>query len=817
MKYTLREIATITGAELIGDGEFSVDYLLYDSRRMVPSVHSLFFALEGKRDGHSFVREMYRRGVQAFVVRRIEDGFPQANYLVVEDTLKALQTLAAFHRRHFDIPVIAVTGSNGKTIVKDWLSFLLEKFYSVVRSPRSFNSQIGVPLSVWEMDEYHEIAVLEAGISRPGEMQKLEQIIRPTIGIFTNLGDAHQENFISQQQKLQEKLILFRGVDKIFFPCDDELVRQTIKKQFIHKELLCWGSDEAADLQVLDIEKIHDKTKIKALWHNNPVVISIPFTDKASLHNTITVWLVLLDLLGMEKVNKLDFMSLPQVEMRLQQVRGVRGTVIINDSYNCDLTSLRIALDYLMQQSPGLKKTLILSDIEQTGMPSDKLYSELAQLVDNSKIDRFIGVGQNMVRYADFFNIADKHVFISTEELLKHIDSLNFSREIILLKGARRFRFERISRRLQEKTHRTVFEIDMNALTHNLAYFRGLLKPHTKIMVMVKAFSYGSGSYEIASLLQAERVDYLGVAIADEGVELREAGIHVPIIVMNPDKDTVDLFPEYSLEPEIYSFSMLEVFYNGLKDKIHYPLPVHIKFNTGMNRLGFDVKDLPLVVDRLERYRDVLTVRSVFSHLVASPEEEFDDFTLEQLKAFEEIVRVFKTEFGPEVIAHVLNSGGIERFPQYQMDMVRLGIGLYGISAVDNSRLKHIGTLKTRISQIRHVPAGQSIGYSRAEFVQRDSRIAILPIGYADGLNRRLSRGRGKVLIRGQLVPIVGNICMDMTMVDVTDVPGVQEDDEVIIFGPGLPITTVAQWLDTIPYEVLTGISHRVKRVYTWE
>ncbi len=820
MTYSLGQIAHIVNGKLRGNPDTQIDTLLYDSRRIIPSYQSLFFALRSRRDGHEFIKDMIDRGVKSFVVEKPLNHGSQVNFILVKDSLQALQDLAAYHRSRFNIPVIAITGSNGKTIVKDWTARLASNYFNVVASPKSFNSQIGVPLSVWEMQPEHNLAIFEAGISQPGEMPRLAKIINPTIGIFTILGDAHQENFDSLEQKLQEKIKLFHSCHTIIYPRQQNLVYKTIETHFHDRKLISWTDvpELQADLKIININKSNGFTKITAQYlTHHKISITIPFTDRASIHNAITVWLTLLTILGLDKTQSLDFSSLPQIEMRLQQVRGTHNTIIINDTYNCDFTSLQIALDYLAQQSPARPKTLILSDMEQTGYSPHQLYSRLANLIKNAPIDTFIGVGQNMIKFSHLFQNKKSHFFLSTDQLLNSIDTLGLKNHIILIKGARSFRFERISRRLQQKTHRTVLEINMNALRHNLSYFRSLLKPGTKIMVMVKAFSYGSGSHEIASLLQAERVDYLGVAIADEGVELREAGITLPIIVMNPDTHSIDLFPEYSLEPEIYSFRILNEFYNSLHGRIHYPLPVHIKINTGMNRLGFDPDQLPSLINLLHQYQDTLRVRSVFTHLVASPEQEFDTFTLQQLKSFTSIARMFKTEFGQETIAHVLNSGGIERFTDYQMDMVRLGIGLYGISATDNSQLQQIGTLKTHISQLRHVPAGQSIGYSRAQFVNRDSIIATLPIGYADGLNRRLSRGQGKVLIHGKLAPIIGNICMDMTMVDVTDIPGVKEDDEVIIFGPGLPITQVAGWMDTIPYEVLTSISHRVKRVYTWE
>lgn len=824
MIYSLGQIAQITGGQLIGDKEQKVEFLLYDSRRVVPSADSLFFAIKGKRDGHKFLAEIHSKGCSNYVVEYLPKDRPAGNYLVVGDSLEALQRLARYHRRQFNIPVIGITGSNGKTIVKDWLSGYLSKFLNVVSSPKSFNSQIGVPLSVWEMDKEHEIAIFEAGISRPGEMSKLESIIRPSIGVFTNLGDAHQSNFKSLEEKLNEKLLLFEHSSKIFFNDQQKLVFHTIKQTFKNRQLLFWSfSDSQAPLYVEDLAIKNGFTHLNLRILGQKIFKKINFTDQASIYNALTVLLVLSDVIGVERVNQLDFSQLPQIEMRLQQIRGINNTVIINDTYNCDLTSFRIALDYLIQQSGDRAKTVILSDFEQiaanlqNGHGQSELYTSVAKFLKQAKISRFVGVGEQIFKNAQVFDSINSEFFNNTDELLRHLHTLNFHDEVILIKGARRFRFERISRALQQKSHRTVFEINLNALQHNLNYFRSKLDERTKIMVMVKAFSYGSGSYEIASLLQTEKVDYLGVAIADEGVELREAGIKLPIIVMNPDSDNFELFPEYNLEPEIYSFRMLEAFYRAVKGKIHYPLPVHIKFNTGMNRLGFNPDQVDAVIERLKQMQGTLLVRSVFSHLAGSPDQEFDEFTEKQIAEFQKISEKFKSAFGRGVIAHILNSAGIERFTWAQMDMVRLGIGLYGISALKGTNLKPIGTLKTRISQIRQVKAGESIGYSRAEFVKRDSKIAIIPIGYADGLNRRLSRGRGLVNVRGKLVPIVGNVNMDMTMIDVTDIEGVAENDEVIIFGENPSIEQVAKWLDTIPYEVLTSVSNRVKRVYIWE
>ncbi len=816
MNYNLQEIAAIINARLIGNPNSEIEYLLYDSRRIVPSENSLFFAFQGKRDGHLFIEDMIKKGVRNFVVQRLPNNI-QANFLLVNNTYKALHTLTAYHRRRFNIPIIAITGSNGKTIVKEWLAYILNEFYKIAKSPKSFNSQIGVPLSIWEISPDVQIAIIEAGISRPNEMESLQRIIMPTFGIFTNLGDAHQENFSSYREKLNEKLKLFSSVKKIYFCRDDKFVFDTITKKYGDtKELLTWSMKyKDADLYV-EAEKHNSYTLLHGYFRGKEASVKIPFTDEASVANAITVWLFLNDFLGREKIPLEKFETLPQIEMRLQQIRGANNSIIINDAYNSDFTSLRIAIDYLCSQKVNKDKVIILSDMEQISNEK-RIYKQVVQLINKTKIKTFIGIGKHLEQNAEFFHFTDKHFFISTDEFLRALPSFNFKNKVILIKGARKFQFEKISQLLENKRHRTVFEINLNALEYNLDYFRSFLKSDTKIMVMVKAFSYGSGSYEIASFLQNQNVDYLGVAIADEGVELREAGISLPIMVMNPEVSTFQLLINYQLEPEIYTFSILEHFYKTVKKYAYHPIPIHIKINTGMNRLGFEPEEVDKLISILQEYSDFLYPKSVFSHLVASSEPQFDEFTQMQIHKFLEVKRKFEQNFRHKIIFHILNSGGIERYPQYQMDMVRLGIGLYGISAIDNSLLKHIGTLKTHILQIREVKAGESIGYSRAQFVKRDSRIATLPIGYADGLNRKLSCGKGKVWIKGYLAPIVGNICMDLTMVDITDIPNVNINDEVIIFGNQLPITTIAQWLDTIPYEVLTSVSHRVRRVYLWE
>ncbi len=817
MEYILKNIASITKGKIIGNENILINNLIYDSRAIIPSDACLFFAIKSVyNDGHRYISELYKKGQRNFIVNRYFSDFQKftdANFIQVDNTVEALQKLAEHHRSQFSIPVFGITGSNGKTIVKEWLTSFLNEDFNTLQSPKSFNSQIGVPLSVWELTENHEVAVFEAGISKINEMDKLQKIIRPNFGIFTNIGDAHQMNFTSVEQKIDEKLKLFTHSDLIIYSSDYELINGRIKHHFPKKHAFTWGKNKSSDLCVKNIEKTHKITEISVLYRDNLYKIRTKFSDKASIENILTVLSALLVFYPEKIPEDFDFTALVPVEMRLQQIQGKNKCTIINDSYNSDLTSIRIAIDVLNAQNQNSKKTLILSDIYQLGKTENELYFELSKLLKNSKINRLIGVGENICKFADFFE-DEKYFFKNTDELISNIYKFNFYDEAILLKGARKFRFEKISDILQLKNHRTVLEINMSALEHNLNYFRELLKPETKIMVMVKAFSYGSGSFEIANFLQRKNVDYLAVAIADEGIDLRKAGINLPILILNPDIANFNVFVENKLEPEIYSFRMLDAFYKATKNKIRQSYPIHIKINTGMNRLGFSLQDIPILIDKLKKY-EKLHVESVFSHLVASDDKNQDDFTNFQIQKFNEITDIFDKELSYKYLKHILNSAGIQRLKDAQFDMVRLGIGLYGISSEKGANLLNISVLKTKIVQIINVKAGETIGYSRVGKVFCDSVIATIPIGYADGLNRLLSNGVGQVLINGKYAPIIGNICMDLTMVNVTGLD-VSEGDEVIIFNEKLTVQQIANQINTIPYEILTSISQRVKRIYVW-
>lgn len=825
--YHIREIAELLKAKTFPGSlpDFLVKDILIDSRKLISPDHCIFFALTGKRnDGHRYIAELYDKGLKAFVVSALplDPGlYPEASFLIVKNTLAALQNLAKFHRERFSAPVIGITGSNGKTIVKEWLFQLLSKDKNVVRSPKSYNSQIGVPLSVLQMNKFTELGIFEAGISEPDEMEKLQAIINPDIGIFTNIGPAHGENFISLAQKVGEKLKLFTHVKTLIYCADYPDIQEVILRSGLNRNIdtFTWSRKYDANLKIISVRQETRKTTIKALFEDKEISISIPFTDNASVENAIHCWSVML-LLGYQPLLLAErFMQLIPVAMRLELNDGINHCLIINDSYNSDVNSFSIAIDFLNQQASKRKKTVVLSDILQSGKDEDGLYSTISDILDKKKIDRLIGIGPAITRQGDKFNI-EKYFFPTTEEFLKHFSFSRFSNEVILLKGARVFEFEQISKALQQKSHETVLEINLDALIHNLNHIRLKLRSDTRIMAMVKAFSYGTGSYEIANALQFYHIDYLAVAYADEGVELRKAGINVPIMVMNPDEEGFDAIIKYNLEPEIYSFRVLGLLEHAIHKNIlplNKPVKVHIKLDTGMHRLGFSEDEIHPLLERL-RGNSLIYVQSVFTHLAASEDPNHDDFTLQQISSFQKMSKVITDSVYHTVLLHVLNSGGINRFPEYQFNMVRLGISLYGIPSVESERefLQPVTSLKTTISQIKCVPARDSIGYNRSFTTEKDMLIGIVPIGYADGLSRKLSNGRGAMQVNGKMAPIVGNVCMDMTMLDLTGTDA-KEGDEVIVFGPPRSIENLAKAMETIPYEVLTGISRRVKRIYYHE
>lgn len=804
--------------------ELSVIYLSTDSRTIVSGPETLFFALVTDRNnGHDYIRKAYEKGVRSFVISNEKKNlvkYTDATFLLVENTLDALQKLAAYRRSKFEGNVIGITGSNGKTIVKEWLSELLVDDYKIIRSPKSYNSQIGVPQSVWLLNEYADMAFIEAGISQPGEMERLQKIIKPRYGIITNIGEAHQSNFESIDQKVAEKLKLFEESEVIIYCKDYSNIDQAVQKMVEEKGIcpVSWSMmDETADLFIYFVQKIPEGCGIIGQVKEKQYAISIPFSDDASVENAITC-LAALIAFGKEQDQILNrFSTLMPVAMRMEIKQGINQCIIINDSYNSDINSLSIALDTLDQQaSQGfMPKTLILSDIYFSSKSDEELYREVAQLIKLRSIERFIGIGGNLKKHHGFFP-ENASFYSSTADFLSSLTSIGLQNEVILLKGAREYHFDQIASLLQAKAHETVLEIDMSALIHNLNYFRSKLKKETKIMAMVKAFSYGSGMAEIARLLEFHQVNYLAVAIADEGVALRKAGISIPIVIMNPEEHSFDMMFEHLLEPNIYSTRLLEQFLNSAQRNAVCNFPIHVKIDTGMKRLGLESEEeIKFLLEKVKR-GNVLHISSVFTHLAVSDDPGEDGFTQIQFHRFEKLAKIIQDHTGHHVMLHALNSAGIERFTNKQYDMVRLGIGLYGVSQVNQAALENVSTLKTTVSQIRTVIKGETVGYGRKGNAAKDMQIATLPIGYADGFNRRLSNGAGKVWINGKLVPVVGNICMDMCMVDVTGIDA-KEGDRVVIFGKEYPPSEMAKALDTIPYEVFTSVSQRVKRVYFQE
>ena len=816
MKYTIEQITTLTGARRFGQSSATLSCLLTDSRSLWMPEETLFFALVSQRgDGHRYLDDLYERGVRNFVVSRLPDApAADANYLLVPDTLAALQQLAQRHRQSFHIPVVGITGSNGKTVVKEWLYQLLSPSTLVTRSPRSYNSQIGVPLSVCLLNEKTEVALLEAGISQPGEMRRLQSIIQPSIGILTNIGGAHQENFQSLQEKCMEKLLLFKDSDVIIYNGDDELIADCMNRRLLSVREIAWSrKDRDRPLFISDVQKGDSTTTVAYRYVGLEGRYTIPFIDDASVEDSIHC-LAACCYLGLEPDVIAQRMALLEpVAMRLEVKEGKNGCTLINDTYNSDLVSLDIALDFMRRRpdTAGRERVLILSDLVQTGQPARQLYRRVATMVEKRGIDRIVGIGPELTANAKCFAIPGSF-HASTDDFLASPEFQSLRSKVILVKGARRFGFDRITEALALKVHETVLEVNLNAIVDNLNYYRSFLQAGTRMVCMVKAFAYGAGFYEIAKTLQDHRVDYLAVAVADEGQQLRQAGITAGILIMNPERTAFKTMFDNRLEPEIYSFELLEEMIRACEREGITDYPVHIKIDTGMSRLGFRPAEVPALIERLQRQTAVVP-RSVFSHFAGSDSADFDDFSRLQMARYDEAANLLREAFGPQLLRHICNTAGIERFPDHHYEMVRLGLGLYGIDPISGRLLKPVSTLHTTILQIHDVPESETVGYSRRGRLARPSRIAAIPIGYADGLNRHLGNGHGYCIVNGRKAPYVGNICMDVCMIDVTDIP-CAEGDRVEIFGPQLPVTQLAEWLDTIPYEVLTGISTRVKRLY---
>ncbi|MDX6190985.1 bifunctional UDP-N-acetylmuramoyl-tripeptide:D-alanyl-D-alanine ligase/alanine racemase [Flavobacterium sp. Fl-318] len=820
MSINLRNLIPVLEAEWIGlHTAIFVDHVSIDSRSLQNGSQTLFFALSGvNNDAHLYISELIDKGVQSFVVQYVPDNCKgRANFLIVKDTLKALQEFAAYYRNLFDFPVIGLTGSNGKTIVKEWLNFLLSPDFNVIRSPKSYNSQVGVPLSVIAINEKHNLGIFEAGISTVNEMINLEKIIKPTIGVLTNIGSAHDEGFLNLEQKINEKLRLFKDSALVVYQ-KNEIVDLCLaafvkENQLKGQVLFSWSfTDKSATVFILKKESKNDKTQIEYQYKNEIFNLEIPFQDSASIENAISCLLVLLYF-------KYDFATIQNrmqmlypVEMRLEVKNGINNCSIIDDSYSSDFQSLKIALDFLESQKKNASKTVILSDIFQSGFSNEELYSKVAQLIADNKINRVIGIGNTISSFSDKFSNAV--VFASTADFIANFESLNFANETILIKGARSFQFEEIVTLLEEKTHETILEINLNSISHNLNFFKSKLGSNVKMMVMVKAFGYGNGGLEIAKLLEHHKVDYLGVAFADEGISLKSGGIKLPIMVLNPESTSFPSIIQYQLEPEIYSIKGLNAFLKIAREKNLKDFPVHIKLDTGMHRLGFEENTIDELIATLKG-NSTIRIQSILSHLATSDDKDHFEFVRSQIRLFEKLSSKLMTELGVNPIRHILNTSGISNFPDAQFNMVRLGIGLYGVSndAAEQKFLENVGTLKSIISQVRTIPSGDSVGYGRRFMATKETKIATIPIGYADGISRLWGNGVGYVIVKNQKAAIVGSVCMDMLMIDVSEID-CKEGDSVIIFGENPTVTEIANALKTIPYEILTSISQRVKRVF---
>jgi alanine racemase len=814
--YTISYMASVLPVQTFREThEALISHLVIDSRRLIDPDESLFFAISAQRDGHLFLNDAYAKGVRNFVISDSNwlNTFADANVLLVEDVLRTLQLLASHNRKQHHLKVIGITGSNGKTIVKEWLYQLLANDFNVVKSPKSFNSQIGVALSLWEIENENNLGIFEAGISKPGEMDLLESMIQPSIGILTNIGAAHAEGFASDREKLEEKLKLFKDSEIFIY---NPLYAVDLPKSALPRgKKISWSFTAQADLQVLNVNFIGDRTEITALINEEEIHCVLPFRDQASIENAIICWTTMLALgyQAGEAAGRLE--NLMIVRMRLELKNGINQCSIIDDSYSADISSLAIALDFLSLQNQHPQKTLILSDIYQTGKNKAALYTEISDLLAQKQVDRLIGIGEDIASFPELFK-PNSSFYSCTADFIHAFPKLHFHNESILVKGARIFEFEKISKLLTQKIHDTVLEIDLNAVADNLKFYRSKLKPGVKVMAMVKAFSYGSGSFEIANVLQYQRVDYLAVAYADEGIALRKAGITLPIVVMSPEPSAFEAIIEHQLEPEIYNLEILQQFMDFLEEgQIDYP--IHIKVDTGMHRLGFEESEIDRLLLLLKDGSQV-KVQSIFSHLVASDDPKQDDFTKLQLASFSAIALKVTATLGYQPIKHISNTAGITRLPEAQFDMVRVGIGLYGFDAAlkNNKGLQTVTTLKTTVTQVRSLKANESVGYSRRGIMQHNGNIATVKIGYADGYSRMFGNGVGKMLIQGKPVPTIGSICMDMSMLDVTGLD-VKAGDEVVVFNDVLTIEMLAKQIYTIPYEILTNISQRVKRVYFYE
>ncbi len=816
--YTIQQIATILHITNHTLYHQSITQLCVDSRRISQADETIFFCITTTHNnGHAYINDAYHKGVRSFVVSTMPcdvSVYPQANFLQVPNVVQALQLIATHHRSQYTYPVIGVTGSNGKTIVKEWLNQLLQHEYNIIRSPKSYNSQLGVPLSIWHMRKQHTLAIIEAGISTYNEMEHLSNIIQPTIGILTNIGTAHSAGFSSMEQKLTQKLLLFTKVDLLICSSSNTLIHHTLKA--MHIPLFSWGSRATDTLCITLLTKENDNTHIQYTYNHAALALTLPFTNDAAIENAMHCVCVLHYFNNNIHAIQQKIYLLQPVAMRLEVIKGANNCIIINDSYSNDINALQIGLHYLQQQTNNLHRTVILTTIEDSSTPATELYTQVAALLTQHKVTKLIAIGSTMeLHKASFAHIPTTIYYSSVANAVAAYHNALYHNEVILVKGARSFAIEQYVTLLQEQVHQTVLEVNLTALAHNIQLYQQCLQPSTAVMAIVKAFGYGSGAVEVATVLQQRNVKYLAVAYPDEGVILRKAGIHLPIMVMNTDEAAFNAMVAYNLEPELYSLSILTAFVQYATQHALVQYPVHIKFDTGMHRLGFVAADMQALCAVL-LHQNVVQVSTAFTHLVASEDATHDAYTIQQNEQYTAMVNELEATLQYHVTKHIANTAAIIRWPQLQHNMVRLGIGMYGVST-STLPTRQVLTLKTTIAQLKTIQQHNTVGYGRKGKVIRPSIIATVRIGYADGYNRQLGNGVGYMVVNGVPAPTIGNICMDMTMLDVTDVPNVQEHDMVEVYGNAIPIQQVASWCHTIPYEILTGIAQRVKRVYIEE
>lgn len=818
MNYKITEIASLIGGKFINPEiyENDISNVIYDSRKISFPKNSIFIALTGNRvDGHDFIKSAYAKGIRNFLTSKPIDlsDYKNSNFISINDTLKSLQLLAQKHRAQYKYPVLAITGSNGKTTVKEWLSKALSKKYKIVKSPKSFNSQLGVALSVLQMDKKHDFAIIEAGISTAGEMQNLQRMIQANYGILTNIGDAHSAGFISKNEKLKEKIILFKTCSQVIFNADDKLITTAISDQITG--IKCsWGTAEKNKIRVASIKKESTYSYIKLHYKGAKYNFNIPFQTTDLIENAMhVITFLLLDGFDEETIQQ-ELNEINPIANRLEIKEGIYNSLLINDTYSSDLASMQMAMEYQDLHHADKGKILIFSDFDQQ-LDKEKIFLQLNELLIEKKIETAIGIGIEDT-YKKIFSTNSTAFYDSAGQFLKDYNSIKIKDKCVLIKGARKFKLEVIYAHLSKQIHETILETDFSAMANNLNYYKSKLNEKTKVMAVVKAEAYGSGSIQVAQFLEHQKIDYLAVALVDEAIKIRNEGCSLPLMIFNTGSSSVETLLKYNLEPEVYSFELLHSITRAA-ERLNAVINIHLKIDTGMNRLGFKLEEISELNSILKKC-NLVKVKSIFSHLAASENSDFDDFTLSQFKQFDNAYSQVCDAICDKPIKHILNTAGTIRFPEYQYDMVRIGLGLYGIdeTGLSEAHLEKVHTLKSSIIQIKSLKKGETTGYSRSGKAEQDMRIAIVNIGYADGLMRGAGNGNYHPLVNDQACKIVGNICMDVCMVDITGYSNVNVGDTVEFFGKSLDIKELATACNTISYEIISRIAPRIKRLYTY-